>query len=103
MGGAACGWRTSPDHTATGAGTGASSAFRVYRDPTTGAFVEPPPGAAMPATPRAPAAMPPSALVEEAAPGGGRMVRLRGNFRSHVVARADASGTAVSCTTTARP
>jgi hypothetical protein len=72
----------------------------VYRDPSTGAFVEPPPGAALvaPATP--PVA--PAALNEEAAPGGGRMIRLRGAFHSHMVGHLDANGeAAISCATTA--
>jgi hypothetical protein len=68
----------------------------------TGAFVEPPPGVAMPAPSRA-AAPAPSALTEEAAPGGGRMIRLGGAFRSHVVGRTGADGATVSCETTARP
>jgi hypothetical protein len=76
-----------------------SEGLRVYRDPNTGAFVEPPPGAPM----AAPAArsVAPSALTEEAAPGGGRMVRLGGSFNSHLVGRRDANGdTTVSCATT---
>jgi hypothetical protein len=72
-------------------------AVRAYRDPSTGAFVEPPPGAA----PAAPAAALP-ALNEEAAPGGGRMIRLKGAFQSHVVGRTDANTTTVSCTGTPR-
>jgi hypothetical protein len=74
-----------------------SAAMRAYRDPKTGAFVEPPPGTPLPAPPTAPTA--PSALTEEPAPGGGRMVRLRGAFHNHVVAHADAAGTEVSCET----
>jgi hypothetical protein len=53
--------------------------LRAYRDPSTGAFVEPPPGAVV-ATPNVPRV--PAALSEEAAPGGGRMIRLRGAFHS---------------------
>jgi hypothetical protein len=69
----------------------------VYRDPSTGAFIEPPPGTTMPA----PAARPVAALKEEAAPGGGRMVRLGGAFHSQMVGRRDANGDAkVSCATT---
>jgi hypothetical protein len=75
----------------------AAGAMRVYRDPSTGAFVEPPPGVAAPGPQRAPAA----ALTEQAAPGGGQMIRLRGAFRSQMVGRRDASGAAVSCATTA--
>jgi hypothetical protein len=75
-----------------------SQALRVYRDPVTGAFGEPPPGAVQPPAPQAPAR---AALTEEAAPGGGRMIRLRGAFRSNMVGRAGASGATASCTTTA--
>jgi hypothetical protein len=77
-----------------------SQGLRAYRDPSTGAFVEPPPGT----TTAAPAArlVAPSTLTEEAAPGGGRMVRLNGAFRSQLVGRRDANGdTTVSCATTA--
>jgi hypothetical protein len=73
--------------------------MRVYRDPATGAFVEPPPGTVMPG-PRAPAAAP-APLTEEAAPNGGRMIRLRGAFRSQMVGRAGADGATFSCATTA--
>jgi hypothetical protein len=78
----------------------ASEGLRVYRDPSTGAFGEPPTGATM----AAPAArsVAPTTLSEEAAPGGGRMVRLGGAFNSHLVGRRDANGDAtVSCATTA--
>jgi hypothetical protein len=82
--------------------TAPAAVMRVYRDPKTGAFVEPPPGTAMATAPLAPVS--PAALTEEAAPGGGRMVRLRGAFRSHIVGHADAAGTTVSCgTATASP
>jgi hypothetical protein len=74
-----------------------SEAMRVFRDPKTGAFVEPPPGTTMAAP--APAATAPTALTEEAAPGGGRMIRLRGAVHSHVVAHADGGRTTVSCGT----
>jgi hypothetical protein len=77
----------------------APGAMRVYRDPATGAFVEPPPGTPMPGPPRAPAA--PAPLTEEAAPNGGRMIRLRGAFRSQMVGHAGADGATVSCATTA--
>jgi len=66
----------------------AAPAMRAYRGPVTGAFGEPPPGVAPAAAPRAR-----PALIEEAAPGGGRMIRLRGAFRSEMSAR----GTATSC------
>jgi hypothetical protein len=68
-------------------------AARVYRDPNTGQFGEPPPGA-MPAA--APAATRP-ALTEEPAAGGGRMIRLRGAFRSDFVGHTDGKTTTASC------
>jgi hypothetical protein len=74
----------------------ASQSLRAYRDPSTGAFGEPPPGARL----TAPAAAP-AALTEEAAPGGGRMVRLKGAFHSHMVGRRDAHGATISCASTA--
>jgi hypothetical protein len=70
-----------------------AQASRVYRDPSTGQLGEPPPGA-LPAT--APAAARP-ALTEEPAAGGGRMIRLRGAFRSDFVARTDGKTTTASC------
>jgi hypothetical protein len=70
-------------------------AFRVYRDPSTGQFREPPAGAA----PMPGPAVAPSSLSEEDAPGGGRMIRLRGAFRSHFVATGGADGLATSCAT----
>jgi hypothetical protein len=70
--------------------------LRAYRDPSTGAFVEPPAGAALAAPKQVIPA--PSALVEEAAPGGGRMVRLQGAFRSEMVGHLeDKGGATVSC------
>jgi hypothetical protein len=68
----------------------AAQAMRAYRDPATGLFGEPPAAAAPPAGPRARLA-----LTEETAPGGGRMIRLRGAYRSELVA--DGNGTAASC------
>jgi hypothetical protein len=82
------------------AAPGPAQALRVYRDPSSGAFVEPPPGAA-PAAP-APTAARAAAPAEEAAPGGGRMIRLNGAFRSQIVGRIDANTTTVSCTGAAR-
>ncbi|HTA20160.1 MAG TPA: hypothetical protein VK989_12765 [Polyangia bacterium] len=98
-----CGQRGAEPTTATAAGP-AASALRAYRDPVTGAFGPPPAGA--PVTPpraslngttatRAP-------LQEIAAPGGGRMVRLQGGFRSHVTAKRSPVGTAVSCAVVSR-
>jgi hypothetical protein len=76
----------------------AAAGLRAYRDPTTGAFVEPPPGATLAAPSAAPAA--PTVLTEEAGPRGGRMIRLKGAFRSQMVGRADASGATISCAST---
>jgi hypothetical protein len=78
---------------ASGSVSRPSEAFRAYRDPNTGQFREAPPGAAP--TPAPVAA--PSALSEEDAPGGGRMIRLHGAFRSHFVATCGADGLAASC------
>jgi hypothetical protein len=73
----------------------ASQAMRAYRDPVTGLFGEPPPAAAPVATPRARAV-----LTEEAAPGGGRMIRLHGAYRSEMVA--NGPGVTASCASTSR-
>jgi len=89
--------RPAPQAAAAAPAVVASPALRAYRDPSSGAFGEPPPGV----TPVAPAA-PRAALTEEAAPGGGRMIRLQGAFRSQMVGRRDANAvTVVSCATTA--
>jgi hypothetical protein len=88
---AGCGRRASQTSLAT-ATPAASQSLRAYRDPSSGAFGEPPPGAA-PVTPTAA----PVALTEEAAPGGGRMIRLKGAFRSHMVGRMDGNAASVSC------
>ncbi len=71
----------------------AAPAMHAYRDPATGAFGEPRPGVAPVVAPRAR-----PLLTEEAAPGGGRMIRLHGACRSDVVAHADARATTTSCT-----
>jgi hypothetical protein len=89
----ACGPATRSSEASRAAPPATAQALRVYRDPSTGAFTEPPPGERVAAPAAAPAA--PAALIEEAAPGGGRMIRLRGAFHSHFVAGADG----VSCTT----
>ena len=95
VGAGACARRV-VDAPASGSVSRAAEAFRVYRDPNTGQFVEPPAGAApMPAQAAAQ-----SALSEEAAPGGGRMIRLRGAFHSHFVATGGADGLAASCAST---
>lgn len=82
------------DAPASGRVSRPAEAFRVYRDPNTGQFREPPAGAAP--TP-GPAAAAQSSLAEEAAPGGGRMIRLRGAFHSHFVATCGADGLTASC------
>jgi hypothetical protein len=78
----------------------ASAGLRVYRDPVTGAFVEPPAPAPGPA-PRAPSAAPPT-FVETAAPGGGTMIDVSGALRMDVTAKAGAHGAEVSCRPAAR-
>jgi hypothetical protein len=98
VGAAACGGRApeAARRAPAPAVSAAPAALRAYRDPSTGAFVEPAPGLASPQMP----ATAPAALVEEAAPRGGRMIRLHGAFRSHVGARVGAEGAGtVSCGT----
>ena len=70
-------------------------AFRAYRDPNTGRLGEPPAGTVTAAPASAAAAAAP--LGEEAAPGGGRMIRLQGAFHSQFVAAVDAHGVHASC------
>jgi hypothetical protein len=92
VGAGACA-RRAVDAPASGGVSRPAEAFRVYRDPNTGQFVEAPAGAApMPA-----AAAAQSSLSEEGAPGGGRMIRLRGAFHSHFVATGGADGLKASC------
>jgi hypothetical protein len=81
----------------------AASGLRVYRDPVTGAFVEPPPPAPGAAPQRAAPAAAPPALAETASPVAGAMVRLGGAFHSDVTARVGARGAEVSCATAAAP
>jgi len=97
VGAGACAQRVA-DPPASGGVSRPAETFRVYRDPNTGQFREPPAGVAP--TPMPAAA--PSALTEESAPGGGRMIRLRGAFHSHFVAAGanganGASGLTASC------
>lgn len=73
----------------------AAEGFRAYRDPNTGRFGEPPAGT-VPAAPAAAAATA-APLTEEAAPGGGRMIRLNGAFHSQFVAGLDGQGVHASC------
>jgi hypothetical protein len=72
-------------------GARAGDGMRVYVDPATGAFTGPPPTAA---GPPAAAAQGRSAddLVEEAAPGGGTMVHLRGRFQTPLVVKPAPAG-----------
>ena len=94
VGAGACA-RRAVDAPASGGVARPAEAFRVYRNPNTGQFLEPPAGAApMPAPAQAAAA---TALSEESAPGGGRMIRLRGAFHSHFVATGGADGLKASC------
>ena len=83
------------DAPASGGVSRPAEAFRVYRDPNTGQFLEPPAGAAPTPAPAQAAAA--SSLSEESAPGGGRMIRLRGAFHSHFVATGGADGLKASC------
>jgi hypothetical protein len=91
-GAAACARRV-VDAPASGGVSRPTETFRVYRDPNTGQFREPPAGAAPAPGPT----VAPSSLSEENAPGGGRMIRLRGAFRSHIVAARGADGPGASC------
>jgi|SRR5579872_7047930 hypothetical protein len=77
--------------------------LRVFRDPTTGAFVEPPAPAPSAGLPKAAQTAGPTTFVETAAPGGGTMVRLGGAFRSDVTATRGAQGAVVTCGVTAAP
>ena len=70
--------------------------MKAYVDPSTGRLV-PGPVAPEPAAPL-PAPAPP--LAEEAAPGGGTMVRLNGQFMSNVVATVNPDGSVrIDCVT----
>jgi hypothetical protein len=92
VGAGACA-RGAVDAPASGGVARPTEMFRVYRDPNTGQFREPPPGAAPTPGP----GVAPSSLSEENAPGGGRMIRLHGAFRSHFVAADGADGLKASC------
>jgi hypothetical protein len=85
--------RRAVDAPASAGGVRPTEMFRAYRDPNTGQFREPPAGA----VPTPGPAVAPSSLSEESAPGGGRMIRLHGAFRSHFVAASGADGLATSC------
>jgi hypothetical protein len=75
-----------------GAGSTASEAagMRVYRDPQTGMFTTPPPGAAV-AQPQA-ARVPMAPLTEVPGPRGGFVVDLQGRFDAYVTASVDSNG-----------
>jgi hypothetical protein len=92
VGAGACA-RRAVDAPASGGVAHPTEMFRAYRDPNTGQFREPPTGA----VPTPGPTVAPGSLLEESAPGGGRMIRLRGAFRSHFVASSGADGLAASC------
>jgi hypothetical protein len=71
----------------------AASAMRVYRDPATGAFGEPPPNLVLPPAIRS-LGSDAQALVETQSPtaGGGVMVDLRGRFDAAITATVDDGG-----------
>jgi hypothetical protein len=98
----ACGERKPPPRVAAVAPAAAvpvaASGLRVYRDPVTGAFTQPP--APTPGLAPQPARPSPPALPVTIAPGGGKMVNLQGNFLSDVKATRGPRGVDVSCATT---
>jgi hypothetical protein len=67
------------------------SASVAHRDPVTGRFGPPPVGTA-PAPSSARATIPAAPLAEEAAAGGGFMIRLDRRFDSRMTASVDAAG-----------
>jgi hypothetical protein len=74
-----------------------SPSMRAYKDPKTGKLGVPPAGERPKAAPRAAERTlgpPPEELVEvpSPVPGGGAMVDLKGQFRSHTTATKDADG-----------
>lgn len=76
---------------ATPPSSGASAAMRAYVDPRTGELTTPPASAEQVEAPSARAATA-GDLVEEAAPGGGTMVRLPGRFASPLVVTVEPGG-----------
>jgi hypothetical protein len=72
-----------------------ASGMRLYVDPNTGEFLEAPPEGVqvqMSQEEMAPFSTSESGLFEEDAPGGGKMVNLRGRFQEAFTARVDQSG-----------
>ncbi len=75
-----------------------ASGMRLYVDPKTGEFLEAPPeGAEVQMSQEAmePFSTSPVGLFQEDAPGGGKMVNLRGRFRQAFTAAIDESGAVV--------
>ena len=80
------------------AGSPAASGLRAYRDPVTGAFVQPPQAPGLAPQRAAPAQTTgPIGFTETAAPGGGTMIQLGGAFHSDLVAKRGAASAEVSC------
>jgi hypothetical protein len=80
----------------------AASGLRAYRDPSTGAFTEPPaPTAGVAPNLAAPRVAAP-ALTEVNAPGGGTMIHLQGSFQSDVRATVGAHGQGVDVSCASR-
>lgn len=81
----------------TGAG------MRVYRDPATGEFTAPPPGAELPPVAHAPGGPSEPTLLETpgTSPAGGVTIDLRGAFQSSITATANESGVRTDCHTDA--
>jgi hypothetical protein len=69
----------------------AASGMLVYKDPTTGDFVLPPPES-LAATQKNTARAAGTALTEKPSPGGGTMVELNGRFRNYVRLRVSDAG-----------
>lgn len=77
---------------------GGASGMRLYIDPKTGELLEAPPqGAEVQMSQEAmePFSTSPVGLVQENAPGGGKMVNLRGRFQQAFTAAIDESGAVV--------
>jgi hypothetical protein len=87
------GWAIPPAGAADATDTpsGASAAMRAYVDPRTGELTTPPASAEQVEASSARAAAA-GDLVEEAAPGGGTMVRLPGRFASPLVVTVEPGG-----------
>src|SRR5262249_50947552 len=74
----------------TGSSATPPAAMRVYKDPATGRFIEPPPGSAAQHANAAFSGAP--ALQEIPSPGGGTMVRLNGHFQANMRASVSEAG-----------